>query len=178
MIFLLLLACSEKNEDTYLEEEAEFVIPQPEPPAQEEETEQEEELPVEEEDSPPEEETLEEEYSCDEGRVYWKECTGVPVAPSLVCTENLYNELSLAQALTCDEFLQAQDRLPLCDTLGINCPEDYQGCADSALDAGDVLAVLEWTDLSTLTTIYDVEARNECICCKRVETLCCLLSND
>ena len=74
---------------------------------------------------------------------------------------DLYDELELMQYLSCETFLNAQEELPLCESLGINCPEDYDGCATEPLDAKEVLSVLEWTDTSTLTSIDDVAYRNE-----------------
>ena len=103
----------------------------------------------------------EQELSCDEGFELLEFCTGIDISESHTCTETLYNELELMQYLSCETFLNAQEELPLCESLGLNCPEGYDGCATEPLDAEEVLSVLEWTDTSTLTSIDDVAYRNE-----------------
>ena len=167
MLLWMFLACSDKeittNEDNVSNDIPEETVPQTEDNSEtvvEEETVEETEDSEEEIEEEPEVEEIEETFSCEEGRSYWQECTGIPLSPSIPCTEELYTELLLAQTLTCDTFLEAKDELPFCESLGLNCAEDYQGCADVPLDAGDVLSLLEWTDNSTLTDIYDVRERN------------------
>ena len=108
--------------------------------------------------SPSEEE---QELSCDEGFELFEFCTGIALSESHTCTETLYNELELMQYLSCETFLTAQEELPLCESLGLNCPENYDGCATEPLNVKEVLSVLEWTDTSTLTSIDDVAYRNE-----------------
>ena len=103
----------------------------------------------------------EEEYSCDEGFAYLESCTGIDLSDSHTCTEELYAELELIQYLSCDTFLNAQDELPFCESLGLNCPLDYDGCSTEPLDAAEVLSVLIWTDTSTLNSIDQVAERNE-----------------
>ena len=88
--------------------------------------------------SPSEENEEEEALSCDEGFELFEFCTGIDLSESHTCTETLYNELELMQYLTCETFLTAQEELPLCESLGINCPEEYDGCATEPLDVQDV----------------------------------------
>lgn len=99
--------------------------------------------------------------SCDEGFELFEFCTGIDLSETHTCTETLYDELVLMQYLSCETFLTAQEELPLCESLGLNCPEDYDGCAAEPLDAKDVRSLLEWTDTSTLISIDDVADRNE-----------------
>lgn len=100
------------------------------------------------------------EYSCEAGFAYLESCAGISLSDSLDCTETLYAELELIQYLDCDTFLNAKDELPLCESLGLNCPESYYGCADAPLDATEVLSALIWTDTSTLNSIDQVAERN------------------
>ena len=83
-------------------------------------------------------EEVEEELSCDEGFELLEFCTGVDISETHTCTETLYDELELMQYLSCEAFLNAREELPLCESLGLNCPEDYDGCATEPLDVQEV----------------------------------------
>ena len=90
----------------------------------------------------PEEVEEEQELSCDEGFELLEFCTGIDISESHTCTETLYDELELMQYLSCETFLTAQEDLPLCESLGLNCPEEYDGCATEPLDAALSTAAL------------------------------------
>ncbi|MEC7986338.1 MAG: DUF5995 family protein [Myxococcota bacterium] len=173
MFLLVLWACADKENEPAMDMVAENDVGaiestiEPEEPTSEAEDssdvtddEVEDESPESEEEEETIEETVEETYSCVDGRAYWQECTGIPLPPSIECTQGLYTELELVQALSCETFLEAQDGLPLCESMGVNCPEDIQTCAAVPLDAADYLTILEWTDTTTLTDVYDVADRN------------------
>lgn len=163
MIWIALACSNETVDSTAIESD---ILSSPPEEMLEDNNEQEEveeiEEPEEELEVPQEEEPEEEEepLSCDEGAAYWQSCTGLPLSPSLSCTEELYDELELAQALSCDTFLEVKEELPLCLTFGLNCPEEYEGCATEPLDAAAFSTILESTDTSTLTTIDEVQERN------------------
>ena len=99
------------------------------------------------------------EYSCAAGIEQWNSCFDQKMPFDLECTDSTFDELALIQSLSCDELYSSLRSLPLCDTLGLNCAEDYYGCADAQIDAHDYRQILELSDTRTVRDIEDIADR-------------------
>ena len=150
MLFSLLISCADVAETT----SSENTVPVEQFSSDDSFTYQEEST---------EEETVElepeVEYSCAAGIEQWNSCFDQKMPADLECTDSTFDELALIQSLSCDELYSSLRTLPLCDTLGLNCAEDYYGCADAQIEAHDYRQILELSDTRTVRDIEDIADR-------------------
>ena len=98
-------------------------------------------------------------HACEEGRVHWEYCFDFPLSPSLECTPSVEAEYALIASLSCTDLEGALWNLPLCETLGIGCPDEVDTCAETPLDAHAYRQILALSDASTLDGMEDVVFR-------------------
>ena len=113
-------------------------------------------------DDSKEEALVEEEYiySCEGGVERWNSCFDMPLSSSLECTEEVFAELALIESLTCSELYSSLELLPLCETVGIGCDQEYFSCSEP-LDPTSYRKLLELSRSETIYGAADVERRIE-----------------
>ena len=106
-----------------------------------------------------EEEDTQEEFSCERGIAHWNTCFDMQLSTDVTCNDEELSELALVQSLSCTELYYSMTQLPLCHTLGINCEEDYLGCAAGPIHADDYRELLALSDSGSVQGIVDVGQR-------------------